>query len=181
MSSPSTRISEYNRRYLPGNLLTGFLLLMGLAGCGFYQDEYGNRKRVPAPPPAAIPYELSGNPYAIKQGDELQIVSGEIATYCRLIGVRAPSPDDPFFEPSVQGLNRLVEGQVVRGTVYRHDAHMRALFHARVGDLDLNRQMILNGWARYDETEFPGNESFRQAEAEARRSGRGLWQTQSAD
>lgn len=175
MPSQSIRIPEIQP--LAAGRVAALLLLWGLVGCGFYHDEYGNRKRVPAPPPAVVPYELSGTPYAIKQGDEFQIVSGDMATCCRLIGVRAPKPDHPLFEESVQQLRRLVEGLVVRGTVYRHDAHMRALFGAEVGDLDLNREMILQGYAWYEEEEFPGNESLRHAEAEARLSGRGLWQT----
>ena len=147
-----------------------------LLGCDFYQDEYGNRKLLPAPPPVTVPYSLSGLPYAIKQGDRLQIVSGDLATLCQLIGIRAPSFGEPCFDDSAQFLNRLVEGRMVQGTVYRHDAHMRAHFRGYVGELDLNLEMIRQGYARYDGTDLLDADLFRQVENEARQARRGIWQ-----
>ena len=177
MPRNQTGVSDFKTIFILRQVVFLWLVVFWLTGCDFYQDEYGNRKLLPAPPPTTVPYKLSGFPYGIKQGDELQIVSGETSTLCRLMGVRAPNQDAAFFEESTQFLNSLVEGQIVNGIVFRHDAQMRASFRGYVGDLDLNLEMILHGYARYDETEFPGSEAFREAEAQARRAGRGMWQS----
>lgn len=176
MPRSKTGISDFKTIDILRHAVFLCLIFFLTAGCDFYQDEYGNRKLLPAPPPTAMPYKLSGLPYAIKQGGELQVVSGEISTLCRLMGVRAPNHGDAFFEESTQFLNSLVQGRSVHGTVYRHDAQMRAIFRGFVDDVDLNLEMIRQGYARYDETEFPGSEAFREAEAQARRTGRGMWQ-----
>jgi len=177
MSRHPTGVSDIKTIFILRQVVFLWLVVVWLTGCDFYQDEYGNRKLLPAPPPTIVPYKLSGFPYGIKRGDELQIVAGETSTFCRLMGVRAPNQDDACFDESTQFLNSLVAGQVVHGTVVGHDAQMRASFRGYVGDLDLNLEMILHGYARYDETEFPGSEAFREAESQARRAGRGMWQS----
>ena len=157
----------------------GYLFLFclaGVLGCGFYEDEYGNRKLMPAPPPDKCPYELAGKPYAIKSGDELLLVNGDTATCCRLQGICAPRIDEPWFLESGTYLKSLVEGRQVSGVVVRHDSQMRAMFRGYVGNTDLNLEMVLNGFARYDGTEFRGCEAFLKAETQARDAGRGMWQ-----
>ena len=158
---------------------TGYLFLfclVGVLGCGFYEDEYGNRKLMPAPPPSHWPYELAGEPYAIERGDELLLVNGDTATFCRLQGIRAPQINDRCFLESGMFLKSLVEGRQVNGVVLEHDSEMRAVFRGYVGDTDLNLEMVLSGFARYDGTEFRGSSAFLKAEAQARDARRGMWQ-----
>lgn len=118
----------------------------------------------------------------VLDGDTLVLATGERV---RLIGINAPEiaglrrlVPQPFGPEAAAFARRLAEGRRVRLEFdrERRDTYGRTLAYVFVGDLDLNAEMIREGYAvayrrfphrRYDE--------FLALEAEAQRARRGLW------
>jgi micrococcal nuclease len=121
-------------------------------------------------------------------GDTVRLDGGETV---RLIGVDAPethySPraqvagrDDPYAQDATQFLRQLIGGQPVRlvRDGRRHDRYGRTLAYIYLADGTLvNAELIRRGYARaYRNFSYDFRYEFLRLEAEARLSGRGLWE-----
>lgn len=160
-------------------------------GCNFYTDETGRKKHLPASISTEVPYEIRGTGFGVWAGDEFQIESGQVATYCRLLGVDAPDAGQPDFETARDALRKLICDREVVATVVGRDDWQKCLVVARIstrnsdddaagrdrgaGQLDVGLEMIRQGYAWFDGTEMEHAEAYRQAQAVARRERRGIW------
>ncbi|GAB4139683.1 MAG: hypothetical protein Tsb009_08740 [Planctomycetaceae bacterium] len=120
----------------------------------------------------------------VVDGDTLLLENG---TRVRLLGVDTPEtkhphkPAEPLGEEAYEFTKRHVEGKKVtlRFDRERRDRYRRVLAYVYVDDWFLNEELIRNGFSRA-ETRFPFRKSmkqrFRNAEAEARKHRRGIWQ-----
>ncbi len=117
----------------------------------------------------------------VVDGDTLILATGERV---RLIGVDAPEQEgpytraEPFGAESAAFARRLAEGRRVRLAfdAERRDAYGRTLAYVAVGDLDLNAELIRQGYARaYRRFPHRRLDEFVRLEGEARAARRGLW------
>lgn len=92
----------------------------------------------------------------------------------RLVGIDAPEFDQPKGRESRAALAAKLAGGVVRVEGDSRDQHGRLLGTLRVGDRDVNREMVAEGWA-WAFTGFADDDDLAAAEAAARRDHRGLW------
>ena len=145
------------------------------ASCGYFQDETGHRKLLPPPIPDQFPTSITGRPQNVWVGNEFQIVDDEHLHYCVLRGVDAPRPGNSFYEESRRALSDLIMNRQVRLISYARDSWQRAIVRAYVDDLDVNLEMILQGYARWDGSQFQGSDAFAAAQRLARMERRGLW------
>lgn len=109
----------------------------------------------------------------LSDGDSLYLNRRKV----RLIGIDAPELHQlcekdgtpyPCGEMSKQHLATLVNGNEISCTYTKKDKFDRLLGRCRVGQIDLNRQMVKDGWAvsYYD---------YKQEETEARQQKLGIW------
>jgi micrococcal nuclease len=136
--------------------------------------------------PAAVSVFDSPGPFRVERivdGDTLLL---EGKTRVRLIGVDTPEtkhpdrPVDPLGVEAAEFVRRHVVGRRVtlRFDRERHDRYRRVLAYVYLNDWFLNEELIRAGYSRAV-TRFPYSsrmkKRFREAEAEARENGRGLW------
>lgn len=127
---------------------------------------------------AAAPAQVTG-PARVVDGDTFS-VGGERV---RLWGVDAPEGRQICQDATGQGyacgdvaheqLVGLIDGRVVRCEVRDRDPYGRAVSRCQVGSTDLGEAMVRGGWA-VDYVQFSRG-AYASAEAEARRTRRGLW------
>lgn len=115
----------------------------------------------------------------VSDGDSLIIASGERV---RMIGIDAPELIDSFGRESKEHLASLIRGKTV--TLERdalnddRDIHGRLLRFVNLNGVDINKQMIVDGYARaFLRYPFAGErrDAYRESEAAARAGRRGIW------
>jgi micrococcal nuclease len=98
----------------------------------------------------------------------------------RLIGVDAPSEEDPFAKRAAEYVRSRIEGRkvTVEFDRERRDREGRVFAYVYADRTLLNEEMIRSGWARLESNSDIDRSMatrFRHAEEEARGAGRGIW------
>ncbi len=112
----------------------------------------------------------------IVDGDTFDINTGERV---RMIGMNTPERGETYYSEATQELTSLIDGKTVTLTkdVSETDRYGRLLRHVYIGDMWINKEMVVRGYARF--VTFPPDvahvDEFTQAEKEAREAKRGLW------
>ena len=121
----------------------------------------------------------------VVDGDTLRVLYAPPAPLpesVRLLNVDAPERGKPGYEEAAEALRRMVEGRRVRlefehaGRVER-DGFGRLLAYVLVDEVNVNVEMVRQGWGRFFDRCGEGRyaETFRAAENEAREGRRGNW------
>jgi hypothetical protein len=150
------------------------IIFVQFPACGYQYDASGNRKLLPAPVPRELPYEIVGRSYAVWSGNECQLSVGQTSYYLILQGVNHPDSSD-LEQQSCDHLQAILSQGPVRAVVNRRDPFQRGIARLYLGDMDINLEMILSGYASYDGTDFEGSSAFAEAEKIARSERRGIW------
>ncbi|KAA6404730.1 thermonuclease family protein [Candidatus Tokpelaia sp.] len=142
-----------------------------------------NRQRAAHEPvwaePAAI--QLLEGYAEIEDGDSLKIKGQRL----RLVGLDAPELkqycyiEDKTYacgRIAADYLRRLVNKRRVRCQWAEKDKYQRLLGHCFAGDSDLNRQMVVAGWAVNYSSPGDGANNYKKEEYQARLDKHGLWQ-----
>ena len=98
----------------------------------------------------------------------------------RLIGVGAPELSDIFGLDAQRFLVGLVENKTVElipdNQSADKDVYGRLLRYAKLGSIDINREMISQGYATaFLKYRFDRKDDYRAAQHDAMRNGRGMW------
>lgn len=137
--------------------------------------------------PLLLVAAVTGSPRAIT-GRATEVLSGDtvvIAPHddgpsftCRLYGIRAPRADQPFGPEAAEELERLVLGQEVEAAFTGLKEGKRQVCVVRKGALNINKEMVRNGYARVTVKQLrrPYAADYLAAEREARAFRNGLWQ-----
>lgn len=150
------------------------LAAMTLPSCGYHYENNGQRKLLPCPL-VDLPYEITGTLQQVWVGNEFQMAVGDRAHYIVLEGVNNPDSHKHLEDMSYGKLETLLMGEEIHVSVEGRDELERAVGRVYVGDLDVNLEMVLTGYARYDGTAFPGSDAFAAAEAHAKKQNLGIW------
>lgn len=167
-------------RWRPPNRASGLRFWLGLLAALAVAWRLWSTGEPPAPLPPA------GSTIVVKRavdGDTLLLEDGRRV---RLLGVDTPetkregTPVQPWGPEAHEFTARLVEGKTVRLEFdrERQDKYGRVLAYVYVDDVLLNEELLREGFGRallnhpYSETM---KRRFRQAEADARREHRGIW------
>lgn len=134
---------------------------------------------------------LEGFVSKVSDGDTVQVQDAQgTKVKVRLYGIDAPEtekrnrktgriskPGQPFGEEAFQTLKGKIGGQRVTVEVRDIDRYRRAVSVVRLGDSDINREMVREGsaWAYRQYLERPYASEYIKAEELARREKRGLW------
>lgn len=122
--------------------------------------------------PQPAPLQVSGTARFI-DGDSLLVRGVEM----RLKGIDAPEMEQncsragrewPCGRDAVRALRRMIGGRTLKCEGSEHDVHDRLLATCKVGDVNVNRWMVEQGWA-VSFHGYPGEERI------ARNAKRGIW------
>ena len=125
------------------------------------------------PVPAGAP--LSCHVYAVSDGDTLKARCGEgDEIKVRLAEIDAPESGQPFGKVAKRQLSDLVYGRDVSLEVVDIDRYGRRVAIVSVGDVNINREMLLlgMGWCY---TRYAKHSWCAESEREAKAAGIGLW------
>lgn len=96
----------------------------------------------------------------------------------RLADIDAPELGQPHGEAAARALRALVLNQRVEIDTLATDAYGRKIARIRKGALEVNLEMVRRG-AAWASTRYRRNVALKDAQREARRANRGLWQADS--
>lgn len=123
----------------------------------------------------ATTQSVLGRVVAIADGDTLTLLTPNHTTIkVRLAEVDAPEKGQPWGRNSKAMLSELAFGKQARAQVTDLDRYGRSVARIYVGSTDVNLEMVRRGGAWAYER-YLTDPMFRDAEASARRSKRGLW------
>lgn len=118
--------------------------------------------------------ELRGKVVGVHDGDTLTLLSGAASTKVRLDEIDAPELSQPFGQKSKQSLSELCFGKDASVASPGTDKYGRTLGRVTCNGIDANAEQVRRGFAWFY-VKYGKDESLRQAEAQARESGAGLW------
>jgi endonuclease YncB( thermonuclease family) len=126
-----------------------------------------------AAPPKVVE-ELTGEIVSITDGDTAKILVGKEQVTIRLEGIDAPESNQSFGKKSKEALAALIFGKTVEVKKTGEDRYGRSLGFIFVEDIDVNAQMIEDGWAWHFK-KYNDEQRLAELEEEAKAEKRGLW------
>jgi endonuclease YncB( thermonuclease family) len=112
---------------------------------------------------------------AVHDGDTVTCLDTDGRSWkIRLVGIDAPEHGQPYGDESRRALARKLADGLVRVEGDARDQHGRLLGTLRIGDRDLNRELVAEGMA-WAFGGFRADDDLIALEAGARRERRGLW------
>lgn len=111
-------------------------------------------------------------------GANIILTQQGIKTKIHLACIKAPDVTQPAGQRSRTALKQMLDGQPFQYRVIAKDRYGRLLAEVRVGQLNVNRQMVLEGHATYYNPYSTDCEGFAAAEALARSQHKGIWSSQ---
>jgi endonuclease YncB( thermonuclease family) len=138
--------------------------------------------------PPAIRAQETGQVVEVVDGDTLRVFTGQETRTVRLIGIDAPERSHPskskefLADEAAAYLASLCEGKTVRmergdEDVDRHGRLLRYVYLPPPDGRPINKEMVRQGYARvYRRFRFSRETEFSEAEGEARREEKGVWQ-----
>lgn len=133
---------------------------------------------------------IDGVVVKVVDGDTITVDSGGTRVKVRLDGIDAPEtekinrkteavtkPGQPYGEEALRALADKVSNQSVRLEVLAIDKYRRSVSMVWLGDRNINREMVQEGWAwAYRKYLDRSNKYFLDDEGIARSEKRGIWQ-----
>lgn len=118
--------------------------------------------------------DLKGECVAVSDGDTIKILVDKEQVVVRLASIDAPEKRQPFGTKSREHLAELVFRKECVVEVTGKDGYGRKIGKVRVDDVDVNSQMVKDGFA-WQYKQYDKSKELEQIEREAREAKRGLW------
>ena len=123
----------------------------------------------------AFAESITGRVVGVADGDTLTVLAdGKRQVRVRLAGIDAPERRQPYGTRARQTLSALTFGRAAQVEVEDTDRYGREVGRVRVGNRDVNAEMVRRG-AAWVYTRHNRDPSLVPLEAEARAARRGLW------
>lgn len=117
-----------------------------------------------------------GTVVRVHDGDTVTILTPDKTEIkIRLVGIDAPEAGQPYGSAAKKSLSSLVFGRDVHLHATGRDKYGRTLGHLHLGEVWVNHEQILRGMA-WHYLQYSQDAQLALAEADARRTRRGLWQ-----
>ena len=120
--------------------------------------------------------EFSGEVVKVKDGDTIEVLRDGLRVEIRLAGVDAPEVGQAYAELARDGLAHAVLGKVVDVRVVGRDLDTCLLARIYLGGFDINLELVKAGLAWHYRQRVLSDKAFSEAQKEARKARRGLWQ-----
>jgi len=150
------------RRFRGSRILLALLLFLALAASARAQDASDSTPRLP------------GTVVGVVDGDtvDVRLASGMIRV--RLHAIDTPERGQPYGDAAKDALSRRVFGKAVELEPYEQDRYDRLVARIWLGELDVNAQMIKDGYA-WAYRKYLDDVRYCVYEYDAKQAGRGLW------
>lgn len=125
-------------------------------------------------PAVAAAQDMQCRVVAVLDGDTLQCLAGLRRTTVRLGQIDAPEKAQPFGLRAKYALAARVFGREVRLQRQETDKYGRLVARVWLGELDINRQQVSDGWA-WVYRQYAHEAAYYAAERSARAERAGLW------
>lgn len=125
-------------------------------------------------PAVAAAQDMQCRVVAVLDGDTLQCLAGLRRTTVRLGQIDAPEKAQPFGQRAKYALAARVFGREVRLQQQETDKYGRLVARVWLGELDINRQQVQDGWA-WVYRQYAHEAAYYAAERSARAERAGLW------
>lgn len=126
------------------------------------------------PPKAGDEGVLFGPLVSVVDGDSFKVKVQGVVMDVRLQGIDAPEMNQPFGKDARKLLAELLRDEQIVLVFDDVDQYGRIVARAWVGNVDINREMILLGAAWFD-AEYARDDELFNAEQKARDAKQGLW------
>jgi endonuclease YncB( thermonuclease family) len=118
--------------------------------------------------------EFAGKVIGVTDGDTIKVLVDKMPRVVRLEGIDAPEAKQSFGNKSKQALSKLVVGKTVRVLVTGTDKYKRTLGKVEIEGVDVNAQMIEDGWA-WHYKKYNSEMRLSKLEEQAKTAKKGLW------
>jgi endonuclease YncB( thermonuclease family) len=111
----------------------------------------------------------------VLDGDTIEVLHDKKPERIRLYGIDCPEKGQAFGQKAKQATSSLLFGKEVRIESHGRDKHRRTLGTVFDGDLNVNQELVKEGWCWWFRKFVPKDQTLKQFEQEAKEARKGLW------
>jgi micrococcal nuclease len=111
----------------------------------------------------------------VLDGDTIEVLHGKKPERIRLYGIDCPEKGQAFGQKAKQATSSLLFGKDVRIESHGRDKHRRTLGTVFDGDLNVNQELVKEGWCWWFRKFVPKDQALKELEQEAKEAKKGLW------
>jgi endonuclease YncB( thermonuclease family) len=119
--------------------------------------------------------DFNGEVIRVLDGDTIEVLHEKKAERIRLYGIDCPEKGQAFGQKAKQATSSLLFGKDVRIESHGRDKHRRTLGTVFDGDLNVNQELVKEGWCWWFRKFVPKDQTLKQFEQEAKEAKKGLW------
>jgi endonuclease YncB( thermonuclease family) len=123
----------------------------------------------------AIAADFKGQVIRVLDGDTIEVLHEKKPERIRLYGIDCPEKGQAFGQKAKQATSSLLFGKDVRIETHGRDKHRRTLGTVFDGDLNVNQELVKEGWCWWFRKFVPKDLTLKQFEQEAKEAKKGLW------
>src|SRR5688572_6310625 len=123
----------------------------------------------------AMAADFTGEVIRVLDGDTIEVLHEKKPERIRLYGIDCPEKGQPFGQKAKQATSSLLFGKAVRIESHGRDKHRRTLGTVFDGDLNVNQQLVKEGWCWWFRKFVPKDQTMKQFEQAAKDANKGLW------
>jgi endonuclease YncB( thermonuclease family) len=123
----------------------------------------------------AMAAEFKGQVIRVLDGDTIEVLHEEKPERIRLYGIDCPEKGQAFGQKAKQATSSLLFGKDVRIESHGRDKHGRTLGTVFDGELNVNQDLVKEGWCWWFRKFVPKDRVLQQFEQEAKDAKKGLW------
>jgi micrococcal nuclease len=123
----------------------------------------------------AMAADFTGEVIRILDGDTIEVLHEKKPERIRLYGIDCPEKGQAFGQKAKQATSSLLFGKEVRIESHGRDKHRRTLGTVFDGDLNVNQELVKEGWCWWFRKFVPNDQTLKQLEQEAKEAKKGLW------
>jgi micrococcal nuclease len=111
----------------------------------------------------------------VLDGDTIEVLHEKKPERIRLYGIDCPEKGQAFGQKAKQATSSLLFGKDVRIESHGSDKHRRTLGTVFDGDLNVNQELVKEGWCWWFRKFVPKDQALKRLEQEAKEAKKGLW------
>jgi micrococcal nuclease len=125
--------------------------------------------------PAGMAADFEGKVIGVLDGDTIEVLHDYKPERIRLYGVDCPEKGQAFGQKAKQATSSLLFGKDVRVVGHGRDKHRRTLGTVFQGEVNVNQELVKEGWCWWFSKYVPKDSVLKQFEQEAKKAKKGLW------
>ena len=123
----------------------------------------------------SIAADFEGKVISVLDGGTIEVLHDHKPERIRLYGIDCPEKRQAFGQKAKQATSSLLFGKEVRIESHGRDEHRRTLGTVFDGDLNVNQELVKEGWCWWFRKFVPKDQTLKQFEQEAKEAKKGLW------